>query len=507
MNFNRREFLEVAGSALAAPLESAQGRGPNIVYVLSDTHRWGAMPFTQTPGVRTPSMDRLRQEGVSFNHCYTNLPICTPYRAIMMTGRWPYQQGLMENHMKLAERVDMPEGNQYRGTLAWTFKDAGYRTAHFGKWHLGGADTRRFGFDKSVVWEGTNNHRKCSYSVDGGPLVAWQGESNATATTEQALEWMEQVSRGPEPFLLVISLNPPHGPVHDASDRKKALYPSEKQLPFHPLDKLREWEAHRDYHAWVSAVDDDLGLVMRRLETTGLAKDTVLIYTSDHGGMSGVDGVEYGQKRHPNDESSRVPFLIRWPGHIPAGRRFDDLISTIDVVPTLAGLGGVGARLARGGTSQAKESAAYLASLPGHDFSLRLMGSEDKSTPESVFLMHPSNMNNANHYEPIWRAVVTREFTYAVTGEGEHRLWKNGDGYQKDNLLGNPAYLDTRRELWRKLDGWMDRVERPYYDNWFARAAEKEVKAWNREHGFGKDNPDRLIGRKALFDMSKSKPA
>ena len=70
--------------------------------------------------------------------------------------------------------------------------------------------------------------------------------------------------------------------------------------------------------------------------------------------------------------------------------------------------------------------------------------------------MHPSNMNNANHYEPIWRAVVTREFTYAVTGEGEHRLWKNGDGYQKDNLLGNPAYLDTRRELWRqarRLDG------------------------------------------------------
>ena len=201
MNFNRREFLEVAGSALATPLESAQGRGPNIVYVLSDTHRWGATPFTQTPGVRTPSMDQLRREGVSFNHCYTNLPICTPYRAIMMTGRWPYQQGLMENHMKLAERVDMPEGNQYRGTLAWTFKDAGYRTAHFGKWHLGGADTRRFGFDKSVVWEGTNNHRKCSYSVDGGPLVAWQGESNATATTEQALEWMEQASRGPEPFL------------------------------------------------------------------------------------------------------------------------------------------------------------------------------------------------------------------------------------------------------------------------------------------------------------------
>ena len=90
---------------------------PNIVYVVSDTHRWGAMSFTQTPAVVTPNLERLAREGVSFNRYYVNLPLCTPDRAMLLTGRWPYQQGLIANHMGLAERVDLPEGERHRGTL------------------------------------------------------------------------------------------------------------------------------------------------------------------------------------------------------------------------------------------------------------------------------------------------------------------------------------------------------------------------------------------------------
>ena len=142
---------------------------PNVVYILSDTHRWGAMSFTQTPGVQTPNLQTLKEQGASFSRYYVNLPICTPYRALMMTGRWPYQQGLMANHMSLAERVDLPEGQKTKGTLSWAFKNAGYRTAHIGKWHLGGQDARPFGFDQSIIWMGTNNHRKTRYHVDGGP--------------------------------------------------------------------------------------------------------------------------------------------------------------------------------------------------------------------------------------------------------------------------------------------------------------------------------------------------
>lgn len=272
---------------------------PNVVYIQSDTHRWGAMSFTQTPQVVTPNMARLAQEGASLDRYYVNLPICTPYRAIMMTGRWPWQQGLMANHMALSKRTDLPEGEKTRGTIAWAFRDAGYRTGHFGKWHLGDRDARPFGFDRSIVWNGTNNHRLNTYNVDGGEPETWQGESNATAMTEQALEWIAEQSTAEQPFFAVISLNPPHGPFHDAPEAKKALYPDEETLPFHPKDQIRDFEQHRDYHALISGIDDDLGLVMRRLDDLGLAENTILIYTSDHGAMTGIDGVAYGQKPAP----------------------------------------------------------------------------------------------------------------------------------------------------------------------------------------------------------------
>ena len=479
---------------------------PNVVYIQSDTHRWGAMSFTQTPQVQTPHMDELKKRGVSLNRYYVNLPICTPYRALMMTGRWPYQQGLIANHMKLAERVDMLVGKQTWGTISWTFKNAGYRTGHFGKWHLGGDDARPFGFDRSIIWKQTNNHRKNPYIVDGGDPRIWSGESNATATTDQALAWIAEVSEGPEPFFVVISLNPPHGPFHDAPESKKALYPSEKELLFHPLDQTRDFEQHRDYHALISGVDDDLGTVMQRLDELGIAENTILIYTSDHGAMTGIDGVAYGQKRHPNDESARVPFLIRWPGHIPEDVDIEAPTSTIDVFPTLASLASLDDRLDTAGTPDAAESSEYVASLPGTDLAPLLRGELNAPKPGPVYLAHPSNMNNrGSRHEIIWRAVVTPEFTYSTTDQGEHRLWKNSAGYQSENLLDNPAFLETRLKLWRQLDELMDEVERRYYDNWFERMSESEVRAWNAEHGFG-DNPDRQIGRAAVFDLSKSRP-
>ena len=483
-----------------SPATEQDDSRPNVIVFVSDTHRWGAMSFTQTPEVQTPNLDNLRQQGVSLDRHYDNLPICTPFRAILMTGRWPYQQGLMANHMSLAERVDMPEGESTKGTIAWAFHDAGYATGHFGKWHLGGRDARPFGFDKSIVWWGTNNHRKCNYAVDGGKAVPWEGLSNSTSTSAQALEWIEQVSGEDKPFFAIISVNPPHGPFHDAPDDMKDLYPDERALPFHPLDVTRDFEQHRDYHALISGMDRDVGKVMARLDELDLASSTILVYTSDHGGMTGVDGVAYGQKRHPNDESARIPFLVRWPGRIPAGVRLAAPTSTIDAFPTLVSLAGLS-------EADLGPSAEYAGSLPGTDLSGMLRGEPGAPRPDSVFLAHPSNMNNGgSRHEIIWRAVVTDEFTYAVTNEGEHRLWANTDGFQGENLLGDPTQTETRKRLWSRLDRWMEEAERPFYDNWFARAADDEVASWNAEHGLQEHGADREAGRPAVFDMAASRP-
>ncbi len=471
-----------------------------MVVFVSDTHRWGAMSFTQTPHVRTPNLERLQMQGVSLDRHYVNLPICTPFRAILMTGRWPYQQGLIANHMSLAERVDMPEGHKERGTISWAFKDAGYTTGHFGKWHLGGRNARPFGFDKSIVWAGTNNHRNCRYSIDGAPYSDWEGLSNSTATTEQALEWIGGAAASGQPFFVVISVNPPHGPFDDAPEEMKALYPDEDALPFHPLDVTKDFEQHRDYHALISGMDGDVGLVMDRLDELGIASTTILLYTSDHGAMTGIDGVAYGQKRHPNDESARIPLIVRWSEHLPANVRLDAPTSTIDLFPTLVSLAGLA-------PSDLGESAGYAGSLPGTDLSGLLRGELNAPRPDSVFLAHPSNMNNrGSRHELVWRAVVTDDYTYAVTEDGEHRLWANTDAFQDTNLLDEPQHVTTRERMWERLDQWMNEAERPFYDKWFARAAENEVAAWNAEHGLREKGADRQAGRSAVFDMSASKP-
>ena len=496
-------LASACGPAVVPPPEPSSA--PNVVFIMSDTHRWGAMSMTQTPAVGTPNLEAIARQGVSLNRYYVNHPLCTPYRAMLMTGRWPHQQGLIANHMSLAERVDLPEGEGTRGTLAWAFKEAGYATAHIGKWHLGGNDAREFGFDRSIAWSGTNDHRRSRYSVDGAPLTEWTGRSNATAMTTQAVEWIEAVHGEPPPFFLILLLNPPHGPFGDALAEHKALYPDEAVLPWHPLDQLRDWETHRDYHALVSNVDEEVGQVLRALDRLGITDDTVLVYTSDHGAMSGVNGVAYGQKRHPNDESTRVPFLVRGPG--PAGLALDTLASTIDLFPTLAGLTGLRGLLRAADTTGAESSLAYLESLPGVDLSSHLRNEPRGPAPASVFLMHPTNMNNRfSRPELVWRGIVTDEYTYAVTEENEYALWNNTESYQTTNLVADPETLPIRVALWGELDSWMDRAERPFLDNWFARAPSLEVQAWNVEHGLGEHGDDRSVGRDAAFDVAASKP-
>ena len=316
----------------------------------------------------------------------------------------------------------------------------------------------------------------------------------------QALDWLSERSNSKRPFFTVISVNPPHGPFHDALEDKKALYPDEEKLPFHPLDSTRDFEQPRDYHALISGIDDDVGLVMTKLEELGITDNTILVYTSNHGAMTGIEGVAYGQKRHPNDESSRVPFLVRWPDQLPADLDVEVPVSTIDVFPTLISLAGMQ-------LETSSPSYDYITSLPGTDLSGLLRGEPGSLRPEAVFLSHPSNMNNGgSRHEILWRAIVTDEYTYAVTEDGEHRMWENKDGYQDKNLLSDPEHVATRKHLWSRLNALMDQAERPFYDNWFARAAEKEVSSWNKEHGLESAGANRTVSRNAVFDMTKSRP-
>ncbi len=478
------------------------------------------MSFTQTPHVKTPNMEAMKRNGVSFNRCYSNLPICTPYRAILMTGRWPYQQGLMANHMNLGERVDMPVEKKERGTLGHVFHDAGYDTCYIGKWHLGKSNLEPFGFDKACSWHG-EDHGKMVY-IENGEKKFWTAETGYSGVpahpphpampdhnykiigeTDQALNWIDERASASDkkPFFLMLSLQDPHGPWTDLPPHLLDLYPDESALPFQPNDEKRQWGVHQKYHASVSAVDEQLGRIMRKLDEAGIADNTILVYTSDHGGMGHALG--YGQKRMPHDNSARVPFLLQWRGTVPDDLDLDCMFSSIDIFPTLCGLAGVGERLSEIKTPQANESLEYLNDCPGLDFSPNALGRKGGPDPRSVFVAHPSNMNNRHGHVQVSRAVVTKHHMYAVTPEKEWMLHDlEADPYQMNNLIDSADTPEIRRELREELRGWIERAEAPFIDRWFANAADDEIEHWNAENGI-EPLDDREAGKAAVFDLGK----
>lgn len=450
---NRRRFLgAMAGGALAVAAHGARSaseerpRRPNVIYAFSDEHRWQSMSFTEMSGLVTPAMARMAAEGVSFTNCISNYPVCSPHRAILMSGQWPYQQGVIDNNIALQPTPD---------SLGNVFKRAGYRTGYIGKWHLGGTRAEPFGFDTSLIWSNTNTHwDESSYHPKDGDPVTPKGY-NATLMTDQAEDFIR--ANQDEPFFLMVSWNPPHAKFTDAPEEKEALY-SEDSLRRRPNVQLDNasadadiwdrngWGSYRGYHAHVSAIDDELARLIALVDELGIGEDTIIIYSSDHGSMLGSHGV--GSKRQPYEESIRVPFIVRWKGHVPEGKRTDALLGAIDVFPTLCALAGL----------DVPES------CPGRDFAPHLLGGGGPE-PESQFIMHISKENASggeNHPAPLFRGVRTARYTYAVNPDRPWCLFDNqADPYQMNNLIDAPDLKDLRAELHAMLAKHMAEAEDP----------------------------------------------
>lgn len=446
---SRRAFLgAAAGGVFMAPRHRGAvrrgraGKRPNVVYLFSDEHRWQSMSFTELPQIQTPHMATLASQGAEFTQCISNYPVCSPHRAMLLTGRWPYQTGVIDNGLPLA---------QSEMTIGKAFAAEGYRTGYIGKWHLVGKRAEPFGFEHSLIWDNTDVHwdQSIYHPAVGGPVQP-RGY-NATLMTDQALEFMEQHRK--DPFFLMVSWNPPHASFVDAPETKKALYP-QGSLPRRPnwrsaqagategrpFGPRNDWPEYEGYHAHISAIDDELGRVMARLDELELTDNTILIYSSDHGSMFGSHGV--GGKRQPYEESIRVPFLVRWPDRVEAGRKSPALFGTIDIVPTVCALAGV-----------RKPKACA-----GNDLSPHLLGKRGPN-PESQFIMHISKdkaTGGQNHPAPLFRGVRTQRYTYASLDGGNGLLFDNhADPYQVNNLHDEPAYRSVREEHEAMTREWL----------------------------------------------------
>ncbi len=445
---SRRQFLAAAGAAAASAATGAQQDSParpNIIYVFSDEHRYQSMSFTEMPGVHTPHMARMAREGFSFTHSISNYPVCSPYRAMMMTGRWPYQTGVIDNNIPLGH-------DEY--ALGDAFRDAGYRTAYIGKWHLGGTRAEPFGFDLSLIWTETNTYYDHSrYHPRDGEPVRPKGY-NATLMTDQALAFMRE--SWDAPFLLVLSLNPPHADFTDAPPEKRALYP-EGSLPYRPnvrdaddaqieIARRNRSPHYEGYHAHITAVDEELGRILAAVEASPKARDTIVVYSSDHGSMFGSHGV--GSKRQPYEESIRTPFLVHAPGRVKRGAT-DALFGAIDVMPTLCGLAGI----------------PVPGSCAGRDYSGHVRG-EGGPEPDAQLIMHIAKDNASggrNHPAPIFRGMRSARHTYFVLEDGTRFLFDNvTDPYQLQNRADDPDCAAIREQLHARLAALLKEAKDPF---------------------------------------------
>ncbi len=416
-------------------------RRPNILFVFADQMRAPELD----PQVSSPHMDRLASEGTRFTRACANCPVCTPSRGTILTGRYPL------SHRAVANDLPLPEDEV---TIAELLRRAGYRTGYVGKWHLDGVPRDRFtppgprrhGFDFWAAWNCSHDYFHGRLFLDGPEPLELEGYE-PVGQTDVALRFLAE--RDPRPFCLFLSWGPPHAPYRQVPAEHLALYdPSKVELrpnvrpTSHPGGSEPNAENIAGYYAHITALDQELGRLLGTLEERGLAEDTIVAFTSDHGDMLWSQGAV--KKEQPWEESVRIPLLVRWPGRVPAGKECEALVSTVDLSPTLLGLTGV----------EVPEA------IEGADLSNVFLG-DDEAGPASVFLTEPIIVDQGLRQGlREWRGVRTARYTYARWADGERWLLydNEADPHQMKNLIDSPGHASVRKELEEELQGWLRRT-------------------------------------------------
>lgn len=408
------------------------GDRPNILFVIADQWRAQAFGFAGDPNVRTPHLDALARESIRMVNAVSGVPVCCPARASLLTGRRPLTHGVFLNDVPLDPGAV---------TLAKVLARAGYDTGFIGKWHLNGDGRsafipreRRQGFDYWKALECTHDYNHSFYYADGPEKLLWQG-FDAIAQTGDARHYLRDHSQVGKPFCLFLSWGPPHDPYQEAPARYREKY-QPAQFKLRPNVPESGWQKARaalaGYYASCTALDDCMGDLLQTLRETGLEKNTLLVFTSDHGDLLGSHGAYF--KQQPYDESIRVPLILHWPGGFGTGASEPDaLINSEDIMPTLLGL-------------------CHLPipqTVEGLDFSGYLHGGSDPSDGAALISqIAPFGQWERRVGGREFRGVRTRRYTYVRDLKGPWLFFDNQtDPYQMNNLAGDPAQAGVRAEL------------------------------------------------------------
>jgi len=312
---------------------------PNIILIVADDLGYGGLSSFGEPGYETVSIDRLAREGLRFTDFYANAPVCTPTRAALMTGRYPQRSGL-EGVIYVQGATRQVGLSQAETTVAELLKTAGYRTAVIGKWHLGFLE--RFspihqGFDEFTGFLSGNIDYHSH--VDNAGIFDWWHSADllresgyaTDLITQHSVDFIEE-NKG-RPFFLYVSHAAPHVPFQGREDPAYRFEDNEFTY-FGPVE-----DRHRAYADMMTALDQSVGRIVARVEKAGIAERTLVLFTSDNGGIAeyGNNKPLRGNKSSLWDGGIRVPGIAWWPGSIQSGVS-DYPAMTMDLFPTLLGL-------------------------------------------------------------------------------------------------------------------------------------------------------------------------
>lgn len=423
---------------------------PNILLIMADQWRGAALSFgpDHDLDVRTPHLDSLASQGIRFDRCYATYPLCTPNRAVLITGRYPTQTGMMDNDLMLPP--DIP-------CLADVFKDASYATYYCGKYHIDGTaspgyvpkspnDWRRRGY---TTFEGFNRghdyFENSEIFNDNGQVIPVPTNNPAGNFDEKYLANYEPHreadlasafirANAARPWFVHLSWGAPHSPYSPPAVFNTYTAASLTARPNNPTRQAMSSLA--GYYGAIEALDYEVGRLTQLIEDLGLSSRTLIIFTSDHGDMLGSHGLS--TKNKPEDESLRVPLLMRWAGKIPAGTTNDFLISTMDLMPTILKLAGL----------------EIPAGTTGRDKSGIALGGTLAETP--VFGISSVG----------WRSVVKRKDgkLYKLVMENvppfqTTKFWNlTDDPYELTNQVGVAGMALTQAELEQEILSWQGQV-------------------------------------------------
>ncbi len=448
------------GAARSAPAQPAEPPR-NIVFILSDDHRYDFMGFHEgAPDfLETPALDRMAREGAHLANAFVTTSLCSPSRASILTGQYAHNHGVVDN------TTPVPDDTRF---FPQFMQENGYKTAFVGKWHMGEAhDDPRPGFDRWVSFEGQGTYVDPMLNVDGERS---RHEGYTTdILTDYAIEWLEEEVDDEEPFFLYLSHKAVHAefvpaerhvghyadeePAYPVTMAKtesnlagKPRWVREQRYSWHGVDYMYHGrmdfdEFYRRYIETLLALDESVGRVLDYLEASGLAESTLVVYMGDNGFLLGEHGLI--DKRNAYEASMRVPMLAWAPGFIEEGVVIEDLIRNIDIAPTFLELTGTSSDLPMDGSS-------FLELLSGER-----TGSE---ADDRAFL-----------YEYYWEyAFPHTPTTFALRGDRYkfiyyHGVWDTEELYdlqndpqERHNLVRVPAYQDRVHAMRNRL---FDRLE------------------------------------------------